>query len=58
MGVVRTRFKYSVTAGIIALILFFILGGTGNKINSTTNAINLIGKYADPKGLILFVDGR
>ena len=55
MGVVRTRFKYSVTAGIIALILFFILGGTGNKINSTTNAMDLIGKYADPKGLILLI---
>lgn len=55
MGVVRTRFKYSVTAGIIATILFLIFGGNGNVEVNTAMVNNLTAQYANPRGLILLI---
>lgn len=55
MGVVRTRFKYSIVAGIIATVLFLILGGNGDLAVNTTMVNNLTAQYANPKGLILLI---
>ena len=55
MGVVRTRFKYCLMAGIPATILFLIFGGTSSNAVDSVESMNLIGQYINPKGLILLI---
>lgn len=52
-GVVKARIKYSLAAGLIALILFWVLGSRG-AIASAESA-KLIKEYADPKGLVMLI---
>ncbi|MDC3412022.1 Na+/H+ antiporter NhaC family protein [Aquibacillus sp. 3ASR75-11] len=52
-GVVRSRFKYSITAAIPALILFVIVGGGGDIGN--TQVINDLQGQVSPNGLLLLI---
>lgn len=57
-GVVRSRFKYAITAAIPALILFLILSSlmTSSKIALSPDKINmLLDKPIVPQGLILLI---
>jgi Na+/H+ antiporter len=51
--VVRSRFKYAVTTGLISCILFLIFGG-GNKADTTESA-RIMTEYADPKALPMLI---
>lgn len=51
-GVVSTRMKYALTAGLIACIFFYILGGTGN---ADVAGRDILAQYMDPKGLIMLI---
>lgn len=51
-GVVRTRMKYAYASALVSVILFFILGGTGDY-DAAGKAI--MEKYIDPKGLIMLI---
>ena len=51
-GVVKTRMKYALAAAIPSIILFFILGGTG-EYDVAGRAI--MEQYIDPKGLIMLI---
>ncbi|MFZ0369023.1 MAG: Na+/H+ antiporter NhaC family protein [Halobacillus sp.] len=52
-GVVRSRFKYSITAAIPALILFIIFGGGGEQ--GSTEVINQLQAQVAPNGLIMLL---
>ncbi|MBN2498812.1 MAG: Na+/H+ antiporter NhaC family protein [Deltaproteobacteria bacterium] len=52
-GVVRSRFKYAVTAAIPAALLFLLFGG-GGQVDAAQAGV-LIGRLANPAGLILLV---
>ncbi|MCA1010274.1 Na+/H+ antiporter NhaC family protein [Halobacillus halophilus] len=52
-GVVRSRFKYSITAAIPALILFIIFGGGGEQ--GSTEVINQLQTQVAPNGLIMLL---
>ncbi len=52
-GVVRSRFKYSITAAIPALLLFVIFGGGGDVGDSVV--ISKITEEVGPSGLIFLV---
>ncbi|MFG6113769.1 Na+/H+ antiporter NhaC family protein [Halobacillus sp. MO56] len=52
-GVVRSRFKYSVTAAIPALILFIIFGGGGSGGNET--ALSNLQSQVGPNGLWMLI---
>ncbi|SEA02437.1 Na+/H+ antiporter NhaC [Thalassobacillus cyri] len=52
-GVVRSRFKYSVTAAIPTLILFIIFGGGGSGGNET--ALNNLQSQVGPNGLWMLI---
>ncbi|MGP4077916.1 Na+/H+ antiporter NhaC family protein [Halobacillus sp. K22] len=52
-GVVRSRFKYSITAAIPALILFIIFGGGGEQ--GSTEVINQLQAQVAPDGLIMLL---
>jgi len=51
-GVVRTRMKYACASALVAAVLFFIFGGTGDY-DAAGRAI--MEKYIDPKGLIMLI---
>lgn len=51
-GVVATRMKYALTAGIIACILFFIFGNAGD---ANVAGREILEQYTDPKGLIMLI---
>jgi Na+/H+ antiporter NhaC len=51
-GVVRTRFKYAITAAIPAVILFTIFGGGGATVDPA-QAEQILAETASPKGLVL-----
>ncbi|HRS22156.1 MAG TPA: Na+/H+ antiporter NhaC family protein [Clostridia bacterium] len=51
-GVVKTRMKYALAAAIPSIILFFILGGTG-EYDVAGRAI--MEQYINPKGLIMLI---
>lgn len=53
-GVVRSRFKYALIAGIPALILFTIFGG-GDGTLDAQRAQQLFAETASPDGLILLI---
>lgn len=48
-GVVASRFRYSIVAGIIALIIFAVLGGSGAEVASNINDLG------DPLALVMLV---
>lgn len=51
-GVVSTRFRYSLAAGLITFTLFWLFGGSGN-INAEAETI--LAENANPKGLIMLI---
>jgi Na+/H+ antiporter NhaC len=52
-GVVRSRFKYAIAAGIPALVLFTLLGGGGTV--DTSQAATVLGDGGSPHGLLLLL---
>jgi Na+/H+ antiporter NhaC len=52
-GVVRSRFKYSISAAIPALILFVLLGGGGET--GSTAAMAQLQEQVSPNGLLLLI---
>jgi Na+/H+ antiporter NhaC len=53
-GVVRSRFKYALTAGIPALIVFTLVGG-GEGTLDPERAQRILAESASPQGLVLLV---
>ncbi len=53
-GVVRTRFKYAIIAGVLSLILYLFIGG-GAKFLTPAEAATLITKYSYAKGLLMLL---
>lgn len=51
-GVVKSRIKYSLIAGLIAAILFAVFGGHGG---TTAESQALMASYSDPKGLMMLI---
>lgn len=51
-GVVKARVKYSLIAGGLSIILFFLLGGSGE---TTEESQRLLAQYSDPKGLLMLI---
>ncbi|SKC36057.1 Na+/H+ antiporter NhaC family protein [Maledivibacter halophilus] len=51
-GVVGTRMKYALTSGLIACVLFYLMGDAG-KANVAGKEILI--QYMDPKGLIMLI---
>jgi Na+/H+ antiporter NhaC len=52
-GVVRSRFKYAITAALPAVVLFTLLGGGGDA--DPGRAAELLGGQASPHGLLLLL---
>lgn len=52
-GTVASRIKFSLAAGILALILFFIFGGSSQNID--LQGTSLLAQYSDPKGLLMLI---
>lgn len=53
-GVVKSRFKYVIVAGIIAAILFWLFGGSAASTN-TESAAKILEEYQNPMGLLLLI---
>jgi Na+/H+ antiporter NhaC len=53
-GVVRSRFKYAIIAGVLSLILYLFIGG-GAKFLTPAEATALITKYSYGKGLLMMI---
>jgi len=53
-GVVKSRAKYAIPAGIIAVVLFGIFGGA-SSVQSTVAVEDILTKYTNPKGLLLLI---
>lgn len=53
-GTVRSRFKYSIVAGGISLVILMLLGGGGSYL-SPEQATNLINTYSNAKGLLMLI---
>ncbi len=53
-GVVKSRFKYALTAAIPALLLFTLFGGGESSVNAA-QAQQMFAETASPKGLILLI---
>ncbi len=53
-GVVRSRFKYAIIAGVISLILYLFIG-SGSKFLTPAEATALIAKYSYAKGLLMLI---
>lgn len=53
-GVVSTRFRYSIVAGLIAIVLFIVLGGKGSG-EMSAEATAILAQTANPKGLIMLI---
>jgi len=51
---VKTRAKYVLIAGAIAIVLFFIFGGSGKALDSN-QAAELLKLYQNPAGLLLLI---
>jgi len=54
-GVVRTRLKYALAAGTIALVLYAVLGGGGTHTLPIAEAGKLLAQYSSPQGLLLLI---
>lgn len=52
-GVVRSRVKYALIAGILAIILFAVFGG--HSVAATAESQALMEAYSDPKGLLMLI---
>ena len=53
-GVVRSRFKYAIIAGLISLVLYLFIG-SGAKFLTPAEAAALITKYSYAKGLLMLL---
>ena len=53
-GTVKARFKYVIVGGAIAIVLFFIFGGSGSSLE-TAEAQSLLAEYQMPLGLLLLI---
>jgi Na+/H+ antiporter NhaC len=53
-GVVRSRFKYAIIAGIISLILYLFIGG-GSEFLTPKEAADLIAKHSYAKGVLMLI---
>jgi len=53
-GVVRSRFKYVIVAGIIAAVLFWFFGGRDVMTNAES-AGKILSEYQNPMGLLLLI---
>jgi Na+/H+ antiporter NhaC len=53
-GVVRSRFKYAIIAGVISLVLYLFIG-SGGKFLTPAEAAALITKYSYAKGLLMLL---
>jgi Na+/H+ antiporter NhaC len=51
-GTVRARFHYVLAAGLIAMVLFFLFGGSGR---TSLEAQAILAEYQMPKGLLLLI---
>jgi Na+/H+ antiporter NhaC len=54
-GVVRSRLKYSLTAGLVAAILLYLFGGGGHSSADSAEALKLLESTADPKALPMLI---
>ncbi|UCG53231.1 MAG: Na+/H+ antiporter NhaC family protein [Candidatus Latescibacterota bacterium] len=54
-GVVRSRFKYAITAAVPALILFTVFGGGGGGGVDAAQAERIFAETASPNGLVLLI---
>lgn len=52
-GVVKSRAKYSLAAGALAIVLFLVFGSSGST-NSAATA-DLLEQYSDPRGLLMLI---
>jgi len=52
-GVVRSRFKYAISAAIPAAILFGVFGGGGELVTGELSSV--VGNIANPTGLLMLV---
>ncbi len=53
-GTVRTRTKFVLIAAAIAIVLFFIFGGSGTVVDSA-QAEQMLAQYQNPRGLLLLI---
>lgn len=53
-GVVKSRFKYVIVAGIIAAVMFWFFGGSADATN-TESAAKILTEYQNPMGLLLLI---
>ncbi len=53
-GVVKSRFKYVIIAGIIAAVMFWFFGGSAAATN-TESAAKILTEYQNPMGLLLLI---
>jgi len=53
-GVVTSRLKYALPAGLVSAVLFLIFGGTGSA-SDTAEAEQLLRGTADPRGLTMLI---
>lgn len=53
-GTVRTRAKFVLIAGGIAVVLFFIFGSAGKTLDAS-EASHLLADYQNPRGLLLLI---
>lgn len=51
-GVVASRMKYALVAGVFAVVCFAIFGGSGS---TSAQAAELLSQYSNPKGLIMLI---
>ncbi len=54
-GVVKSRFKYAITAAIPALILFLIFGAAGSGGVDSAQASEIMNQSTNPSGLVLLI---
>ncbi|MEJ8548690.1 Na+/H+ antiporter NhaC family protein [Brevibacillus borstelensis] len=52
-GMVLSRLRYALVAGLISIVLFLIFGGSGQEIDHVGQ--ELIKQYSDPSGLIMLI---
>jgi len=53
-GVVKSRFKYAIIAGVISLILYLVIGG-GSQFLTPQEAADLIAKHSYAKGILMLI---
>lgn len=53
-GVVKSRFKYVIVAGIIAVVLFWLFGES-DVVTNAESASDILAQYQNPMGLLLLI---